>query len=127
MYEYIELSSSPVNEECAQLGADDYEERSRIECRIYKQQLQRMFPIPAHLEEYIYFAIKKFEHDFGAAATAPGGSLQVNGGWYREVIIKYDYNNDAAADFAYNVEENIPKYWDDESLKALEIMKQQAV
>lgn len=106
MYEYIELSSSPVKEECAQLGADDYEERSKIECRIYKQQLQRMFPIPAHLEEYVYFAIKKEEHDFG---------------WYREVIIKYDYNNDAAADFAYNVEENVPEHWDDESKRQLNI------
>lgn len=35
------------------------------------------------------FLHAKFEHDFG---------------WYREVIIKYDYNNDEAADFACNVE-----------------------
>lgn len=63
-----------------------------------------MFSIPAHLEEYVYFTIKKFEHDFG---------------WYREVIIKYDDNNDGAADFAYNVEENLPEHWDDESKLAL--------
>lgn len=110
-FEYIELSSSPINETGAQVGADDYWERSRIECKVYKQQLERMFPIPPELVDLVYFAIKKFEHDFG---------------FYREVVIKYDYESEPACDFACHVDSNLPENWDKEARSQLETELQKA-
>lgn len=97
-YDYIELGSAPCDETCAALVDDDYEERSKIECKVYKHQLQRTFPIPPHLDGLVYFSIKRFEHDFG---------------FYREVVIKFDEESEAACDFAYKIDGNTPLSWDD--------------
>lgn len=43
MSQFIDVGSAPWNEECAQLGSDDYHDRAKRECRAYLNQLRRMF------------------------------------------------------------------------------------
>lgn len=96
MREYLELGPVPANEQCAQVGAPDYSERSREECQRYINQLKREFPIPDDLD--CRYVIKSFPHDFGS---------------YREVCIAFDNRDSASIDFAFNVEENAPAHWTD--------------
>lgn len=104
MFEYIELSSSPYEESCAALGSGDYAERSRVECRIYKAQLERLYPIPEELSGDAYFGIKTFNHDFGS---------------YREVVINYNPEVEGAIAFALKVEGKCPANWDEVALEEL--------
>lgn len=75
----IEVGPVPAEESCAQVGRDDYEERSRRECAVYIRQLQRIFqhPNPAVLK----FVRRGFPHELGryhevvAIMTAEGADL----------------------------------------------------
>ncbi|WP_235845014.1 hypothetical protein [Cupriavidus agavae] len=72
----IEVGPVPAEEPCAQVGRDDYSERSRRECAVYIRQLQRILgnPDPAILR----FVRRGFPHEFGryhevvAVMTAEG-------------------------------------------------------
>lgn len=89
------LSSSPINEDCAQLGSSNYHYRIYLECNEYIKQLKRMFGEPPIGSR---FKIKHCPHDFGT---------------YYEVVIYFDESNEEESEYAYNVESNIPEYWDD--------------
>jgi len=85
MKDYLNIGSAPHNEDCAQVGRDDYSERSRAECRVFAAQIERHYPAP----ENAYVTVKRFPHDFGD---------------YREVCAVFDDNDEAACSWAYNVE-----------------------
>jgi hypothetical protein len=102
--EYLELGPTPAEEDCQQTIDPDYATKARAECAIYRAYLERLFPIPQELQGDVEFGIKGSAHDFGT---------------YYEVRIGYNPNNDQAAEFAFNVESNLPSRWDTESLKAL--------
>jgi hypothetical protein len=94
--DYVSIASSPANEPCAQVGADDYYPRAQIECRALIGQLRRMHgeePVGAKL------GIKANSHEFGT---------------YHDVVCYYDINNDEAANYAFNCED-LPEQWDDEA------------
>lgn len=75
----IELGPVPCDEACAQVGRDDYNERSRRECKVYIRQLQRIFGYPA--PDVLMFVRRGFSHDFGtyhevvAVVTAEGARV----------------------------------------------------
>ncbi len=96
-YEYIELCSTPYEEDCAQIGEENYNSKSRIECEVYISQLERLFPDAQ-------FGVKSFSHDFGR---------------YREVVVYYDDNDDESTSVAFEVESNLPTEWDGEAKKEL--------
>ncbi|QLE46539.1 hypothetical protein FD723_40720 (plasmid) [Nostoc sp. C052] len=96
----LEISATPPEEECLQVGIDDYPKKGRQQCNVFKQQLERQFPIPQHLEEILYFAVISCPHDFGS---------------YYNVCVKFDGNNEEAVNYAYNVEANTPAYWDEDA------------
>ena len=100
--EFIQLASTPYEEECAQVGTDDYPERSRLECRVFIQE--RVYPIPEPLAEHCYYSVKSFSHDHGR---------------YREVVIHYNTANAAAITFAFALESKLPSRWDEEARLAL--------
>jgi len=52
MSDYITLGPTPYAEDCAQVGRDDYFERSRKECRAYIGQLERLYPKLADGDPY---------------------------------------------------------------------------
>lgn len=75
----IEVGPVPADESCAQVGHDDYSDRSRRECAVYIRQLQRIFghPDPAILR----FVRRAFPHELGryhevvAVMNAAGAEL----------------------------------------------------
>jgi hypothetical protein len=94
MYDYIALGPTPCDEECAQVGDDDYYVKSREECRRYKELLLKLFGEPP---EGASIRSKSFSHDFGS---------------YSEVIVSFQVNNQIAEDYAYNIESNLPAKWE---------------
>ena len=102
MRDCITIGSTPSDEQCAQVGAPDYSEKSRAECLAFKHQLERVFP---NSPDGTYFTVKSFPHDFGT---------------YREVVLFYDDDNDESVEFAFDVESNSPSNWDDEAKKELQ-------
>jgi len=101
MRDYISIGSTPSDEECAQVGTLDYPEKSKAECRAFKNQLERAFP---NIPDGTYFTVKSFPHDFGT---------------YREVVVSYDEDDEESREFAYKVEGESPTNWDDEAKKEL--------
>lgn len=101
--DYMELSPVPSDEPCIQVGSEEYfNGKDRIECRIFKKQLERMFPITEDIDAY--FSIRTNPHDFGS---------------YREVAIYFNENDEIACEFAYNVEANLPERWDEIAIEEL--------
>ena len=96
MREFLELGSAPFDEDCAQVGAPDYGDRSRAECRALVNQLNRQRPLPPRAE----YVIKVSPHDFGS---------------YREVGVRYDTNDGDAVAAAFEAEETFPARWDAEA------------
>ncbi|WP_343878725.1 hypothetical protein, partial [Cupriavidus pauculus] len=75
----IELGPVPAEESCAQVGHDDYDERSRRECAVYIRQLQRIFNHPD--QTVLKFVRRGFPHELGryhevvAVMTAEGANV----------------------------------------------------
>lgn len=92
--EYIEIGSTPAEEECAQVGSPGYAERAKAECRVFVKQLERHFGKPP---QGAALRIKANMHDFGM---------------YYEVAVAYDPNVEAAVEYAFKVEGETPGEWD---------------
>lgn len=96
-YETLEIGSTPHGEDCAQVGSDDYAQKTRIELKAFYNQLKRMFPNIPNGARYIK---TNNPHDFGT---------------YHEIAIKFQEDDEEAANYAYNVENNTPEYWDEQA------------
>lgn len=96
--EYVELGSVPCDEDCAQVGSDNYRERMREESARYIAQLRRRFP---DMPESVTLGVKSFPHDFGT---------------YHEVVAWFDTRDEVAISAAYAVENNLPSTWSDETV-----------
>jgi hypothetical protein len=98
----LELSPTPVGEECAQVGAENYHAMARKECNAFIKQLRRQFGVePYGARLYV----KSNPHDFGS---------------YLEVACKFDENEEEAVEYAYKLESNLPENWDEEAKLELE-------
>ncbi len=95
MRDYVDIGSSPCDEECVQVeptGA--YVQAMREECRRYIDCIRE------HCGEEQGSAalrVKGNPHDFGT---------------YYEVVCSYDDNDELGANYAYHVEEHAPARWD---------------
>jgi hypothetical protein len=95
MREWIDIGSSPSEEDCAQVGTDGYYPRARRECRAYIALIRRTLgdePPGASL------SVKSNEHDFGT---------------YLSVVCYYEPGNEAALDYAFKCESEGPQDWDE--------------
>lgn len=100
--DYIEISCVPAGEDCQQVGTDHYDpQKARKECEAFRDQLRRMFGDEPHGAR---LAIKSNPHDFGS---------------YLQVICYYDTDNEAAVDYAFKCENDMPEHWDDKALSVL--------
>ena len=98
MRDFINIGSTLLEEECAQVGSKEYDyyQRAMKECKAFKRQLERKFPKGE-------FSIKGFPHDFGT---------------YYEVVAWFDLEaTDTKRRAAFDAEANTPSYWDEEALK----------
>lgn len=102
MIDYIELvTTTPVNEPCAQVGMDGYMNRARLEVRSYINQLQRVYgapPVGSH------FKIIRCPHDFGT---------------YLDIRFYYDDEDQRHVTYMDNIEMGC-LHWDDAALLELE-------
>ena len=93
----MELCCTPAAEDCEQLVPNYNPDKARKECIAFRNQLRRVFgPEP----EGARLIIKSSPHDFGN---------------YMEVAVKYDTNNEAASEYAYKCEGEMPEFWDAEA------------
>lgn len=93
--ELMTIGAAPSEESCAQVGSDDYHDRSRRECAIYGRMLERLFPLPENVPARI--VVMGFPHDFGT---------------YREVCVRYEDSDPRACDYAFRMESQSPVQWD---------------
>lgn len=101
MRDYISIGSVPFEEDCIQVGKDNYHEMSRIECRVFIDQLTRIF---GKGTENNKIRAKSFPHDFGS---------------YLEVVVFFDDEDQDSLEYAFKVEGEFPAKWDEEALKQL--------
>lgn len=95
MKDYLTIGSSPVEEECAQVGSPDYYNKVMPECKRYIDLIrQKMGPEPAGAK----LVIKSFPHDFGT---------------YHEVCCVFEDSLPEAIAYAFACENNGPLTWDD--------------
>lgn len=93
MREYVELGVAPCDEDCVQVGEEDYLNKARKECRKYISLIRECCgsePDGAQLK------IKSFEHDFGN---------------YYEVVCSYDDKFPDSVDYAFRIEGTLPRTW----------------
>jgi hypothetical protein len=100
-YETVSLGSTPSGEKCAQVGSEHYYELTPIEITAYKNQCERMFP---NIPDGARYVKTRNPHDFGT---------------YHELGIKYREDDEEAMNYAYNVENNTPEYWDEQAHEEL--------
>ena len=93
--EIMTIGPAPCEENCAQVGSADYDDRSRRECLIYRRMLSRLFPLPDDVPARI--VVKAFPHEFGS---------------YREVCVRYEDDDARACDYAFLLEVQSPAAWD---------------
>lgn len=96
MKDYMYLGSAPSDEDCAQVGSANYEERAEEECKRYIDLIkQNLGPEP----EGAKLIIKRNPHDFGT---------------YLEVVCRYDDTNEKASKYAMDCEWKAPTNWVEE-------------
>lgn len=94
------LGPVPADEDCSQVGQPDYPEESKAECRSYITAIKRVCGEPP---EGAVLRVKAEEHDMGT---------------YREVVIQFDGDNQAAADYAERCDRTAPKTWEEAGMTA---------
>jgi hypothetical protein len=94
MIDYVFIGPTPCEEECAQVGEENYAERGRAECKRFIELIRKT--VGAEPE--------------GAALVVKGEQSEF--GTYFEVAVRYDDNIRQAIDYAYKVEEQAPMYWE---------------
>ena len=102
MRDRIELATTvPTDEDCAQVGSDNYSKMSRLEAQAFRDQIYRVFGEPPANTD---IRIKSCPHDFGS---------------YLDLEIVYDDDEDDSCDWTFKVEGNLPDKWDLEALEQL--------
>jgi hypothetical protein len=101
MRDYLNIGSSPPDEDCAQMGSPGYHEKAREECTRYIELLRQVCgkePRGARL------AVKGFQHD--------AGPMGMDIDTYHEVVCHYDDDIPVSVDYAYHLESHGPQSWD---------------
>jgi hypothetical protein len=85
MREYMDIGSTPHEEDCAQVGSEGYAKRARQECALFAKQIIKHYGEPEHG----YLTIKGHVHDFGT---------------YYEVRVCYDDEDEESTNWAFDIE-----------------------
>lgn len=103
-FDSIEIGTTPSEEDCAQVGSKDYDyyELVKMELESFHRQLLRAFP---NTPDGIRFKKQSNPHDFGT---------------YYDLVIRFNSDSEEAVNYAFNIENNTPKQWDDQARSELE-------
>lgn len=93
------LGPAPSDEDCVQVGAENYEELARRECRTYIEAIKAVCGEPP---EGAVLRIERQQHDYGP---------------YIEVVVQFDPENRAAAEYAAKCDEQAPTRWPEKSTR----------
>ena len=96
MKECLTIGSAPHEENCAQVGEENYQAQGRKECKALGGQIVRLLGEPPLFASLV---VKTFPHDFGS---------------YTELCVVYDDNYPEAEEYAFNCE-SLPSFWDKEA------------
>lgn len=91
--ELAALGSTPPGENRAHLGMPSYDDRSLIECRVWRRMLLRWYPVPSQVR--VAMTVEYPDHD---------------GECYREVCVRFQGRDGSA--YAFQVERRRPRLWD---------------
>jgi hypothetical protein len=97
MRDYLDLDTTPADEDSAQLGAEGYRDKAHAEYLRMVELLTRKF---GHLPMGASYQFKGCPHDFGT---------------YYQLRLHYDEDFKESVEFAYAVEDNWPKTWEDDA------------
>jgi len=107
MCSFVDLgTTTPPMEDCAQVGARDYDyyERAKREAKAFINQLRRMFgPEPPGAR----LAIKSHPHDFGTYITT---------------VVFYDNTDELGAQYAQRCDAEGPQEWDEAARSELQLI-----
>jgi hypothetical protein len=101
MMEFVELDSTPTEEECEQLGPNYDPHKARRECLTFIEQIKRTFGEPP---QGVRIKVSSNAHDFGT---------------YYGIKITFNDSDDDGSDYAYKIEGDLPKHWDEQAKKDL--------
>jgi hypothetical protein len=96
----IFLGPAPAEEECAQIGDNDYHDRALRECREFITAIRK---VCGEEPEGARLRVMREAHDFG---------------FYLEVAIEYDGSSREAAEYASRCDERAPVTWDAADMSA---------
>lgn len=98
----LTLGSSPVEENCIQVGSENYREKAMYKCRLWMAQLRKKFPnVPGR------FKIESFPHDFGT---------------YHEVVYEF-IDDDKNWKIANKIDTEMDTHWNDENTALMAYVK----
>lgn len=86
--ESLTIGPAPWNEECAQVGCEEYLDRSRKETSAFRRQILRHYPVPEGVD-HAGVRVCSNPHEFGS---------------YREVEVAFDPGSTQACAWAHQVE-----------------------
>lgn len=93
MRDYLNIGSTPPDEDCTQVGAENADALMQAECRRYIEALRaKLGPEPFGA----ILRVKSFAHDFGT---------------YYEVVCYYDDRFEDALEYAFKCESDGPQTW----------------
>jgi len=96
MRDYVNLGTTPFAEECVEVSDNfDYKVPMRREAFMLKHQLENEYL--SKIPEGVHLKVRGFEHDFGT---------------YYGLVATFDEDDDNAREFAYQIENELPEYWD---------------
>ena len=94
MRDYIDIGSSPAEEDCAQVGSPDYYKRARTECARFIELIRKTLgPEP----EGAQLSVKSNPHDFAT---------------YYSVVCYFEEDDEEARNYAFRCEAEAPARWD---------------
>ena len=93
MRDFLNIGSTPCNEDCAQVGSEGYQGRAIDECTRFIYAIKSVLGNPPEGAE---LEIKSFSHDFGR---------------YYEVVCWYNDEKPESVDYAYKCESDAPSEW----------------
>ncbi len=93
-YGFVEIGCSPHEEECVQVSPyETYLPQMKKQLQIFKRQMERICPD-------VFFKVQWNQHDFGS---------------YGEVIAIFNEDDEEQTEMAFDAENKVPEYWDEEA------------
>jgi hypothetical protein len=100
MKDYIEIGPVPSDEQCAQVGSNNFYKNCMTECKAFMQAIRKKL---GEEPSWAQLSIKANPHDFGT---------------YYEVVCYYDDEHPESLEYALKCESDAPRTWTEVGMEA---------